>query len=251
MDKFGANVDKKVLLSSGLAYFMNRSKAGIEKLVERYPRASIQFKQDGSPVTDLDLYLSSHIELLIEHYRPDVTFYSEENYSDWCFPLLALDPLDGTREYIEGRNEWAISLGLFESNQFLGEGWIFNPMTNEVFDRPARVAFQTKDQYCGEVSRSEWKDELFKQYQNSKFIYKPVGSIAYKLARLAYGQSDFVVSLKPKNIWDIAGGTLLAQSAGLKFYSQGKEVTSVEKLYLPPLIWGPSELMGDLLKIFS
>ena len=78
-----------------------------------------------------------------------------------------------------------------------------------------------------------------------------MGSIAYKLARLANGESDFVVSLAPKNIWDIAGGTLLCFKSGMKFYSQGKEVTKVQKLYQPPLIWSSSEVSPELLKLFE
>lgn len=222
---------------------------GINDLVRRYPKADIQFKQDGSPVTELDLFLSSHVELIMKENFPHMTFYSEEKFDEWKFPLIALDPLDGTREYIEGRDEWALSLGLFENENFEGEGWVYNPKTGECFDH-ATPHFVEKKSYRGEVSRSEWKKGIFTNKSTEKFEVHPVGSIAYKLGRLSSGKCDFVVSLFPKNIWDIAGGSLLCKEAGMKFYSQGKEVTSVQKLYQPPLIWCRPELFSELSKIY-
>lgn len=224
---------------------------GLNDLVRRYPRAEVQFKQDGSPVTELDLFLSSHIELLFEQHHPQIHFFSEEKFTDIQFPLLALDPLDGTREYVDGRPEWAISLGLFESAKFEGEGWVYNPVTKECFDSSSKLHFTKKPTYVGEVSRSEWKKGIFTEKDQSVFKLTPMGSIAYKLGRLSQGKTDFIVSLFPKNIWDIAGGTLLCKEAGFKFYSQGKEVTFVQKTYEPPLLWCHEELFPELSKIYS
>lgn len=243
-------MDKKQLLSQSLANIMKINLEGINELVDRYPKAQIQFKQDGSPVTELDLFLSSHVELLMEKDFPGMTFYSEEKFSDWKFPMVVLDPLDGTREYIEGVDQWSISIGIFLNEKFQGEGWVYNPKTKECFSEALAMTFVEKSSYRGEVSRSEWKNGLFTKKDSEKFKLQPVGSIAYKLGRLAHNKCDFVVSLYPKNIWDIAGGTILCQQAGIKFYSQGKEVTSVEKSYRPPLIWCRPELFLELSKIY-
>lgn len=245
-------VDKKQLLIKSLASVLKIHLESINDLVRRFPKADVQFKQDGSPVTELDLFLSSHIELIMQENYPHATFYSEEKFDEWKFPLIALDPLDGTREYIDGRDEWAISIGYFQSEKFEGEGWVYNPRKEEDFTQDVpNYPFPYKVSYRGEVSRSEFNKQLYQRmYDEGRFVIHPVGSIAYKLARLAYQNSDFVVSLYPKNIWDIAGGTLLCKKAGLKFYSKGKEVTSVQKLYEPPLIWCHEELFSELSKIF-
>lgn len=243
-------MDNKYFLRNSLAKIMINELSAIDDLVRRYPKADIQFKQDGSPVTELDLFLSSHVETLMDRHFAGVTFYSEEKFSDWSFPLLALDPLDGTREYIDGRPEWALSIGLFHTEKFEGDGWVYNPMTKECFDNPSTLEFPKKSTYRGEVSRSEWKLGFFTNKLTEHFELRPVGSIAYKLGRLAYGKCDYVVSLRPKNIWDIAGGTLLCQQAGFRFYSQGKEVKDVRKLYEPPLIWCHEKLFSELSKIY-
>ncbi len=244
-------MDKKQLLIESLATSMKMNLPAIDDIVRRYPQAAVQFKQDGSPVTELDLTLSSCIELVMRENFSHMNFYSEEKFDEWKFPLIALDPLDGTQEYIEGRDEWALSIGLFQDEIFQGEGWVYNPKTGECFDHGLDQAFVEKKTYRGEVSRSEWKKGLFKNKTSSKFEIHPIGSIAYKLGRLSHGKCDFVVSLHPKNIWDIAGGSLLCKQAGLKFYSCGKEVTSVAKVYGPPLLWCRPELFSELSKIYS
>ena len=163
---------------------------------------------------------------------------------------MAIDPIDGTREYILNLPEWAVSVGHFSHESFKGEGWVYNPSTLEIFTGSGKVREIKNNIYEGEVSRSEWSKGLYSEIKNEKFKFTPKGSIAYKLGRLSDGKIDFVVSLAPKNIWDIAGGTLLCQKAGLKFYSEGKEVIKVKKLYHPPLIWCREELFSELSKIF-
>lgn len=223
----------------------------VNQLFVRYPSEKPQIKEDGSPVTALDLALSALLEKISKDNYPQACFYSEENYSDWRFPLLAVDPLDGTREYIQGRPEWALSVGYFATEKFEGEGWIYNPATLELYssEQPS-FSFQKKGNYHGEVSHSEWNKGLFQSFKSLKYSIKPKGSIAYKLGRLSAGKIDFVVSLAPKNIWDIAGGTLLCAQQGMKFYSQGKVVTEVKQLYSPPLIWCHEELYPELSALF-
>lgn len=222
------------------------------ELVSQHPIPRKSIKQDGSPVTELDIALSDLVEqITLKELPSDFTFYSEENFDAWTFPLLALDPLDGTREYLAGRPEWAMSIGLFQTSKFEGEGWVFNPLTKESFTLNTVKSFVDKSTLNGEVSRSEWESGLFKNIKSEKVSISPMGSIAYKLGRLSAGKIDFVVSLRPKNIWDIAGGTLLCQQAGLKFYSQGKIVTEVKQLYEAPLIWCHESSSLELLRLFS
>lgn len=244
-------MDKKELLSPNLARIMVGVLPEIHKLTELHPSAPSMTKTDGSPVTALDLALSVLLESISLKHFASVTVYSEENYSAWEFPLMAIDPLDGTREYLKGRPEWALSMGHFVNDQFQGEGWVYNPLSKELFNsEQTAVKFVDKKVFCGEVSHSEWDRGWFKNIKSEKFKLKPMGSIAYKLGRLSAGKIDFVVSLAPKNIWDIAGGTLLCQQSGMKFYSNGKEVTKVQQLYQPPLIWCFENSYSELSLLF-
>jgi myo-inositol-1(or 4)-monophosphatase len=240
-------VDKKLLLSPNLSLIMANFTNPIDELTQLHTFVQKSSKADGSPVTPLDLALSVLLENMSQQHFPGATFYSEEKYSSWDFPLMVVDPLDGTREYIRHRPEWAVSVGFFENQNFKGEGWVYNPCSKELFNSQLPLfSYADKSKYCGEVSHSEWDKGLYRLFKSEKFSLQPMGSIAYKLGRLAAGKIDFVISLTPKSIWDIAGGTLLCHQSKMKFYSEGKEVTEVKPRYLPPLIWCHEELFEEL-----
>jgi myo-inositol-1(or 4)-monophosphatase len=243
-------VDKKQLLSSELGVTLGKYVEQIGQLVARYSVPEVVKKADGSPVTPLDLELSALFERIAQVEFPGLNFYSEEKIGSWVFPMLALDPLDGTREYIAGRAEWAISAGLITGDDFSGAGWIFNPLTNEVFSRPARRSYPEGSIFQGEISRSEWDAGLVPALAAANIQLRPMGSIAYKLGRLAAGEIDFVISMRPKNIWDIAAGTILCREAGIKFYSGGVPVQRVEQLFHPPLLWCREELFETLSELY-
>ncbi len=213
----------------------------------------VAHKTPGDPVTIIDLEISNRVKDIAE--AENLHFYSEEEPRDWELPLIIIDPIDGTRELIERRPECAVSIALvkdwnFASNE--NEGWIFNPFTSETFTNDSIKISSASDKLVGYVSRSEWKSDLFKKYQNSEIELSAVGSIAYKLALLSIGKIDFVVSLRPKNIWDIAAGTILCENLGLEFYSEGKRVTKINhELYRPPLLWCKKEDFEKLNSIFS
>lgn len=210
-------------------------------------RARTYTKEDGSPVTDLDLAISSYLQMVAENHL--FHFYSEENIGEWKFPLLVVDPLDGTKEFIAGRDEWAVSVALLTGEALSGQGWIYNPLRKKIYTNPSHQTFIEKEIYHGEASRTEWAkgyyQETFDQFQMNQ-----MGSIAYKLARLSAGEIDFVVSLHPKNIWDIAAGTLLCKEAGINFYAKGKLVESFKPSFEGPLIWCHEKLFPKLSKHF-
>jgi len=243
-------VDKKVLLSELFIKNMLDLSTHVQDLVRKHSPASVSFKPDGSPVTTLDLALTELIENEVHQHYPETSIYSEESEKNWSFPLISIDPLDGTREFVNNRPEWALSVAYLPSEKFEGTGWIYNPLTNESFYQ-GNSGDEVKNRYLGEVSRSEWEKGLFKTFQHQQFEIRPMGSIAYKLGRLASKKIDFVVSLRPKDLWDIAAGTVLCHQAGLSFYSQGKKVTEVKKFYEPPLIWCSEKISDELLRLFQ
>jgi myo-inositol-1(or 4)-monophosphatase len=238
---------KKYNLAKAMADYIGQ----INDTVVLHPKPEVQFKPDQSPVTKLDLELSELVERIHQNHFSDSVFYSEEKFSDWKFPMLIVDPLDGTREYIEGREDWCLSIAHILDEDFNGEGWIYNPLLQKLFSEVQTLPFEVKSVFQGEVSRWEFSRGLYQKLKSPKFKISPLGSIAYKLARLSVGETDFVVSLTPKNIWDIAGGTILSQRAGLHFYSEGKLVKKVQKNYRPPLIWCHDEIFPELSETFS
>jgi myo-inositol-1(or 4)-monophosphatase len=244
-------VEKRICKKINLANIMNDKIDQLIQIAKKYKDFEVKIKSDFSPVTQLDLEFSNFLEGVQQSYFPETVFYSEEKYQALSFPSFVVDPLDGTREFIMGSHEWSISVAYIFNQNFSGEGWIGNLNTKEYFFEPKTDRDSSKNKLIGEVSRAEFEAGLYAQKQTPGIKLIPLGSIAYKLGRLAYGKSDFVVSLKPKNIWDIAAGTILCQKAGLNFYSQGKRVFKVQEAYGPPLIWCDERNSSELLKIFS
>ena len=212
-------------------------------------------KADQTPVTEIDHAISDFFK---QHsLATGYTFYSEEDHGELKFPALILDPLDGTRDFIEGRPECAVSAAWMTGPELNSKHFalLMNPFTGFQLSSHQAAAWQSRPQsgpYLGLVSRSEWQQGLYEKHKNPSLQLQPRGSIAFKLGLLASGSCDFAVSLKPKNVWDIAAGTLLAEQRGMQCWSKGKRVTDLSKAtYQAPLIWAQPELIPSLLSEFS
>ena len=141
--------------------------------------------------------------------------------------VWVVDPLDGTKEFIEGVPNFVISVALVE-NGIPIVGVLFNPVTNEIFTAAQGEGAQlngktihcaAKDNVKDMVilnSRSETRGGLWKPYASTFRELRAIGSVAYKLGLTAAGQADIFASLRPKNEWDICAGTCIIQEAGGK-----------------------------------
>src|SRR5262249_28046095 len=137
--------------------------------------------------------------------------------------VWVVDPLDGTREFVAGIPEFAISVALVEDGRPVAGG-ICNPATQEMFigsigyggtynNQPVRSTQKSslRDALVlasrSEVSRGQWK-----RFEGANFRIRPTGSIAYKLALVSAGLADATLTLTPKNEWDIVAGAALVLS---------------------------------------
>lgn len=204
----------------------------------------VEIKYDGSPLTLLDREICRLIKSKIEciHSKDTVSYYSEEEQGVFTFPVYVVDPIDGTKEFVEERSEFVVSIGLMNSPNLsdpLNEAWILNPLTGFEMESTALAPLHSsRDLKLGLVSRTEWDKGLYADHSFSKLKLSPLGSIAYKLALFSAGACDFVISRRPKNVWDIAAGTILLTKQGFAFYENGKQVKElVARKYEAPLIW--------------
>jgi len=244
--------------------FMNDDLSRIEsalmiarETVGKYTSGRIQAmkKSGGDPVTEADIELDKVLraELVCE----DDGWLSEETVDDFSRldkrRVWIVDPIDGTREFVEGINEWCISVALAEAGQVVAAG-ICNPSRDELFlgTRESGVTLNGKPVYVSskselegatvlasrsEVKRGEWdrftggplnviegatvlasRSEV-KRGEWDRFTGGPLnvismGSVAYKLAQVSAGLADATFTLVPKNEWDIAAGVLLIEAAG-------------------------------------
>lgn len=207
----------------------------------------VSTKEDNTVVTNIDLFISDLIkDKFIKKYNY-LNFYSEEDQETFNFPMIILDPIDGTRELAQGINECAVSFGIYFNDDLKDErnfSWIFNPFTGfEIFSQDSTPAHKKviNKQLLSYVSRTEHAKGLHNSTE--KLIFLPKGSIAYKLGLLAAGSGDFVITKKPKNIWDIMAGTHICFSRGISFYQNGKKIEKFDKNYFEnDLIWANDDI---------
>ena len=213
-------------------------------------------KKDNSLVTEIDIFVSDLVKTEFSG-MDKFNFYCEEDHGELKFPSLILDPIDGTKGLSIGLAECSFSLGLMNSSNIEDSwGWIFNPFTG--FDicsgDPFFPALNYQNRFLScLVSRSEWDSGLYKKESlDPKLFIAPKGSIALKLGYLASGACDFVISKKPKNIWDVAAGTILCKQRGIDlFMGKDKQTNLDAKRLNGPLIWCREEVLEHVLSLFD
>jgi myo-inositol-1(or 4)-monophosphatase len=186
-----------------------------------------EFKAGHDPVTEADRAVDAVLrENLL---RDGEGWLSEESVDDHSRlgkqHVWVVDPLDGTREFVQGLPEFCVSIGFVENGRPVAGG-IYNPATREKFlgaidsgvtynGSPTHPSQRkTLDGALVLASRSEVKRGEWKPFQNAPFKIRGMGSVAYKLALVSAGLADMTFTLTPKNEWDVVAGASLVQSAG-------------------------------------
>jgi myo-inositol-1(or 4)-monophosphatase len=215
-------------------------------------------KDGGQLVTDADRAVN---DILLRTLRRDGEGWLSEETSDdaarlGCERVWVVDPLDGTQEFVAGLPEWCISIGLVERGRVVAGG-ICNPATDETFlgsledgvtlnGRAVRVRGLTSLEGVevlasrSEVRRGEWA------CPGAPFRVVPMGSVAYKMARVAAGLADATWTLSPKHEWDVAAGTALVLAAGGAVCKPSGEEAAFNQAHpwLEGLLAIPSGLLG-------
>jgi myo-inositol-1(or 4)-monophosphatase len=188
---------------------------------------AVAIKFGGDPVTEADQAANALLFDLLPQ-RGD-GWLSEETADDparlSARRVWVVDPLDGTREFVQGIPEWCVSIALVEDGEAVAGG-IANPATGETIlgaigagvtlngapaapracpGLPAAEVLASRS----EVTRGGWSG-----FMSGPFTVRPCGSVAYKLALVAAGRTDATWTLVPKHEWDVAAGVALVRAAG-------------------------------------
>ena len=198
--------------------------------VRPFTPGSVDFedKDHGAgPLTAADLAADAVLRRTLPHNGEG--WLSEESVDDdarlSCRRVWVVDPIDGTREFVDGIPEWCISIGLVEDGVPVAGG-IFNPATDEL----VLGSLETGVTYNGTpatvrdpealadvtvlASRSETKRGEWARFRGAPFRIEACGSVAYKMALVAGGQVEATWTLVPKSEWDVAAGVALVRAAG-------------------------------------
>lgn len=192
-------------------------------------------------VTDADVAVQAYLKQALLDILPSARFFAEEqeNAPLTNEPTFVVDPIDGTLNFMRGRNASAVSIALLKSKTPV-LGVIYNPYADEMFSaergrgaflngQPIHVSDVPFDSAMVSFGTSPYDAELSQRTVRAAGIFlrrtgdlRRTGSAAMDLADVACGRSDifFELRLRP---WDVAAGALIVTEAGGRFHSIGHD----------------------------
>lgn len=222
----------------------------------------IEEKGKGNPVTTADLEANRKIQEIIRARYPKDGWLSEENNDDLkrleVSRVWVVDPIDGTKEFIEGIPQFVVSVGLVvEGRAVLGV--VYNPVEQELYaavkgcgtvlnGHPIHVSLRKEVRGASLlVSRSESR-RRFKSVAEICHL-EAVGSIAYRLAKVAEGKGDGTLTFRSLHEWDVCAGALIAEEAGgVVIDGSGKALLFNRKEPVHPGIIAANEALTRILQ---
>jgi myo-inositol-1(or 4)-monophosphatase len=183
-------------------------------------------KGGSSPVSEADIAVNDLLEKRLRSATPDYGWLSEESVDDEARlerPLVwIVDPIDGTRGYLAGREDWCVSVALVERGSTLLAA-VFAPASEEFFFASrgqgavlnAVPVFATSGTEL-DFSRVAGPKPLVERLgrQSEEMILHPrIGSLALRLCRVAQGNLDAAFAGGQSRDWDLAAANLIVQEA--------------------------------------
>lgn len=195
-------------------------------------------KGKGNPVTTADLEANRKLQEILLGRFPKDGWLSEEDRDNLkrlqASRVWVVDPIDGTKEFIAGIPQFAVSIGLVMKGRPI-LGIVYNPVEEELYravkDHGASlngepIHVSSRDEVEGAVllvSRSEPRRKFVRFAETCKL--EPIGSVAYRLAKVAGGSGDGTLTFRSLHEWDVCGGVLMVEEAGgVVLDAAGKEL---------------------------
>ncbi|MGY5765380.1 3'(2'),5'-bisphosphate nucleotidase CysQ [Brachybacterium sp. DNPG3] len=191
-----------------------------------------------------DARAQEYIAARLADARPDDAVLSEEAKDDLSrldsSRVWIIDPLDGTKEYSQGRHDWAVHVALWIDGDLLGA--VALPGLGEVLrsDAPPALASRPADSngLRFAVSRSHPSDLIRAVIDAAAGSPVAMGSAGYKVCAVLRGEADAYVHAGGQFEWDSAAPIAVARAAGL-FTSRldgSPMVYNRRDVYLPDLV---------------
>ena len=184
-------------------------------------------KKDASPVTEADLAINRFLSEQLRGLSPAIGWLSEEDGDDGerlkYRQVFILDPIDGTRGFIAGNGEWAVSVGLVEDGKPLA-GVLYRPTTDELY-AAARGLGATRNgerlavtpgpaQATATIAGPKPVIELLQGDLPQIRRLPSLASLALRLAAVAEGKCDAALAKPNACDWDIAAVDIILSEAG-------------------------------------
>jgi myo-inositol-1(or 4)-monophosphatase len=184
-------------------------------------------KGQSSPVSEADIAVDELIRQRLQAATPDYGWLSEESVDDRVRlsreRVWIIDPIDGTRAYLGGREDWSISAALVEAGK-PRLGAVFAPATDEFFFASAGggavrngVAITASAGSAIDIDRMAGPHFLLNRVRGTtspELKNFKIGSLALRISRVAQGALDAAFVGGNSRDWDLAAADLLLREAG-------------------------------------
>ncbi|MCB1383971.1 MAG: 3'(2'),5'-bisphosphate nucleotidase CysQ [Notoacmeibacter sp.] len=186
----------------------------------------VWMKDGDSPVTEADLAVDRFLRETLMAARPTYGWLSEETADDperlKARRTFVVDPIDGTRAFMAGREVWCVSVAVVEEGRTIA-GVLDCPVKREVFEAvPGRGAHMNGTRLTVAqphinpvIGGPKWMiDKLDADLRQRLVPSAHVPSLAYRLAMVADGRLDGTFVKTDSHDWDIAAARLILSEAG-------------------------------------
>jgi myo-inositol-1(or 4)-monophosphatase len=186
------------------------------------------FKPDGTPVSDADLAVNRLLAERLLAARPAYGWLSEETLEDLenrqAERTYIVDPIDGTRSFLGGGDDWCIGVALLSSGRPIAAA-VLQPTTGTLYsaaaglgarrnDRPIHVSDRRRLEGAYLIAHSGLRRPERWTVPWPKVRYGMTFAMLLRLCRVADGSVDGMVALGRKSDWDIAPGDLIVRESG-------------------------------------
>ncbi len=196
---------------------------------------AIKFKSDRSPVTSADLSADNLIHEGLRACAPEITVISEERFSQQeplsiaDAPFFLVDPLDGTRSFVQRNGEFTVNIALIENAKPV-IGVVHVPVSGTTYWTDGMVAYrlcqgeaapssiqcrQPPPAGLTSISSRNHPDPRMRDYLDQFHIAETIVSgSSLKLCRIAEGAADLYPRFGRTMEWDTAAGHAILDAAG-------------------------------------
>jgi 3'(2'),5'-bisphosphate nucleotidase len=218
-------------------------KAGAVEMQHYEAGVDVEAKADASPVTAADRDAEAILLAALEEIAPDIPVIAEESVSEGHVPKIGrsfflVDPLDGTKEFINKRGEFTVNVALIEDGAPV-LGIVYAPAIGELYAtlepgasfvahlvpgsavrRSADCAFRRinvrvpGDRLTAVASRSHKSAETEAFLGRYSIAERRDSGSSLKFCAIARGDADIYPRLAPTMEWDIAAGHAVLVAAG-------------------------------------
>ncbi|HEY2247555.1 MAG TPA: 3'(2'),5'-bisphosphate nucleotidase CysQ [Bradyrhizobium sp.] len=183
-------------------------------------------KGASSPVSEADIAVNDLLEGRLRAATPDYGWLSEESADDEARLgkqlVWIVDPIDGTRGYLAGREDWCVSVALVEGAAPVLAA-VFAPASDEFFFAARGqgathngMSVQSTTGSTLDFARVAGPKPLVERLNRSSgdiSLHPRIGSLALRLCRVAQGNLDAAFAGGNSRDWDLAAANLIVQEA--------------------------------------